>query len=269
RTCEGHECINGRWDTNDRLIQQGCQLELYVPTIQSNMDCTLCLDCAKACPYDNVALTTRPPGDELFRQTWPNRLDLALLAILAAWGGLINAFAMTPPVYELERWLARLLNTRQEVWVLGLIFVAGVIVIPLGLSFGAAWLNRATARGAAAPTLARGVMRYAYSFVPLGFGIWAAHYLFHLLIGPLTIWPALQTFWVEVTGVALMGQPNWSAGALWMPPLRVIQTIQMAAMAVGTAGALAVAWRAARRSQVESRAALIQVAPWALILLVL
>lgn len=269
RTCEGRECINGRWDANDRLIQQGCQLELYVPRIQSNMDCTLCLDCAKACPYDNVALTTRPPGDELFRQTWPNRLDLALLAILAAWGGLINAFAMTPPVYELEQWLARLLNTQQEVWVLGLIFVTGVIVIPLGLSFGAAWINRATARGAAAPTLAREVMRYAYSFVPLGLGIWAAHYLFHLLIGPLTIWPALQNFWVEVTGIALMGQPNWSAGALWMPPLRVIQTIQMAAMAAGTAGALAVAWRAARRSHAASRAALIQVAPWALILLAL
>lgn len=268
RTCVGRECINGRWDAQDNLIQQGCQLELYVPTIQSNLDCTFCLDCAKACPYDNVALTARPPGDELFRQTWPNRLDLALLAILAAFAGLVNAFAMTPPVYALERSLARLLNTRQEAPVLGLVFLTGVLLVPLALVLAAAWLNRLLP-GNRSRSLARGLMRYAYSFVPLGFGIWAAHYLFHLLIGPLTIWPALQNFLVEVAGVALLGRPNWSAAGVWMPPLGVIQAVQMAAMAAGTAGALAVAWRAARRSQTDVRAAWLEIAPWALILLAL
>lgn len=268
RTCVGRECINGRWDAQDNLIQQGCQLELYVPTIQSNLDCTFCLDCAKACPYDNVALTTRPPGDELFRQTWPNRLDLALLAILAAFAGLVNAFAMTPPVYALERGLARLLNTRQEAPVLGLVFLTGVVIVPLVLTLAAAWLNRLLP-GNRSRSLARGLMRYAYSFVPLGFGIWAAHYLFHLLIGPLTIWPALQNFLVEVAGVALLGRPNWSAAGVWMPPLGVIQAVQMAAMAAGTAGALAVAWRVARRSQTDVRAAWLEIAPWALILLAL
>ncbi|MCB0162396.1 MAG: 4Fe-4S binding protein, partial [Caldilineaceae bacterium] len=37
RTCVGHDCINGN------AAQQGCQLELYVPTLRSNLDCTLCL----------------------------------------------------------------------------------------------------------------------------------------------------------------------------------------------------------------------------------
>lgn len=269
RTCVGKECINGRWDAHDNLLQQGCQLELYVPTLQSNLDCTLCLDCAKACPYDNVALTTRPAGDELFRQTWPNRLDLALLAILAAFGGLINAFAMTPPVYALEQEMARLLRTRQEALVLGIIFLVGVVILPLALVFGAAWINRLTIAANRARSLSRGVIRYAYSFVPLGFGIWAAHYLFHLLIGPLTIWPAFQNFWVAVFGAVLFGQPNWTAGGVWMPPLLVIQTIQMVAMAAGTAGALLVAWRAARRSHADPRTALLEMAPWALILLLL
>ena len=68
RDCKGHECINGS------ATQQGCQLELFVPTMQGNLDCTFCLDCVKACPYDNVALAVRPPGDELFRQSWPRRL---------------------------------------------------------------------------------------------------------------------------------------------------------------------------------------------------
>ena len=37
-------------------------------------------------------------------------------------------------------------------------------------------------------------MRHAYSFVPLGFAIWMAHYLFHFLTGAMTIVPAFQTF---------------------------------------------------------------------------
>jgi polyferredoxin len=267
RTCVGKECINGRWDANAHLTQQGCQLELYVPRIQSNLDCTLCLDCVKACPYDNVALVTRPPGDELLRQTWPHRLDLALLAILLTFAGLVNAFAMTPPVYRLLTWLADLLNTGQELIVLGLLFAVGVLGVPLALVWGAAWLNRRTIRANRPTKLARLVGRYAYAFVPLGFGIWAAHYLFHLLIGPLTLLPALQGFFADVVGLPLLGTPNPQLGAALTPPLVVVQAVQMGAMAAGLGGALWVAWRAATSHHAHTGMAWREVAPWALILL--
>jgi Fe-S-cluster-containing hydrogenase component 2 len=267
RDCESHDCINGRWDENDKLVQQGCQLELYVPTIKTNHDCTLCLDCAKACPYDNVALVTRPPGDELFRQSWPNRLDLALLAVIAACVGLVNAFAMTPPVYELEQWLAITLNTDEEVFVLGPIFLVGSVLLPLALVFAAAWLNQRLVVGNRARTLARLVIRHAYAFVPLGFGIWGSHYLFHLLIGPFTIIPALQTFFAGVVGVPLLGEPNLRLGATLVPPLWVIQGIQVLAMAGGVGGALLVAWNAAKRANREGSARMVEFLPWAVILL--
>lgn len=269
RDCVGHDCINGRWDENDNLIQQGCQLELYVPTLKSNMDCTLCLDCAKACPHDNVALVTRPPGDELFRQNWPNRLDLALLAVIAASVGLVNAFAMTPPVYALEQWLAITLNTDNELFVLGPIFLTGSLLLPLALVFGAAWLNKVTIVGNSARSLSRLVMRHAYAFVPLGFGIWGSHYLFHLLIGPMTIVPALQNFFASVVGVALLGEPNLRLGAALIPPLWAIQSIQMLAVAAGTGGALLVSWNAAKRAHKEGGARWREFLPWAVILLLI
>lgn len=268
RTCPTHDCINGRWDEHDNLLQQGCQLELYVPTIQSNMNCTLCMDCVKACPYDNVALVTRPPGDELFRQNWPNRLDLALLAVVATAIGLVNAFAMTPPVYSLQVWLAAQLQTRQEAVVLGIVFAVGALIVPLALVYGAAWVNRLTLRGVRVPSLNRQVQRFAYSFVPLGFGIWGAHYLFHFLIGPLTIWPAMQEFFANVVGVALLGAPNWTMAGAWVPPLRVVQAVQMVAVGGGTLGALAVAWSAAKRHVQSPGRAWLEVLPWALILLI-
>ncbi|MCC6453354.1 MAG: FesM [Caldilineaceae bacterium] len=269
KSCVGKDCINGRWDAQDNLIQQGCQLELYVPQLNSNMDCTLCLDCAKACPHDNVALVTRPPGDELFRQSWPNRLDLALLAIIAACVGLVNAFAMTPPVYQLEQWLAVALNTDQEVFVLGLIFITGAVLLPLALVYGGAWLNQRFVPGNRARSLARLIMRHAYAFVPLGFGIWASHYLFHLLIGPLTLIPALQTFFANVVGVPLLGEPNVLLGAAWVPPIAVIQGIQMLTMAAGIGGAWLVTWNAAARAHKDRNDRLREFLPWALILLLI
>ena len=36
--------------------------ELFPPTLRTNLDCVFCLDCARACPYDNVALAVRPPA---------------------------------------------------------------------------------------------------------------------------------------------------------------------------------------------------------------
>jgi polyferredoxin len=269
RSCVGHDCINGHWDANNNLIQQGCQLELYVPTLNSNLDCTLCLDCAKACPHDNVALVTRAPGDELFRQSWPNRLDLALLAIIAACIGLVNAFAMTPPVYDLEQWLAELLRTSHELLVLGPIFLAGAVLIPLALVYGAAWLNQRLVASNRARSLSRLVIRHAYAFVPLGFGIWGSHYLFHLMTGPLTIIPALQAFFANVVGVALLGTPNLRLAASWVLPITAIQSVQMVVMAGGIGGALLVAWSASKRTNKNSSARLREFLPWALILLLI
>ena len=67
RTCPGKECVNG----SPSVL--GCGTELFPPTLRSNLDCVLCLDCARACPYDNVALAVRPHGRELMENAWPRR----------------------------------------------------------------------------------------------------------------------------------------------------------------------------------------------------
>jgi polyferredoxin len=269
RTCAGKDCLNGRWDDAGNLLQQGCQLELFVPALRSNLDCTFCLDCAKACPHDNVALAVRPPGDELFRRAWPHRLDLALLAVFAACLALVNAFAMTPPAYALQNGLAAALGTRSEPLVLGIIFVAGALLMPLALVLAAAWINRGV--GLSAERRARSpwrlVMRYAYAFVPLGFGVWTAHYLFHLLVGPLTILPAFQTFWVNIAGRSVFGAANWKLAAAWVMPLAAIQGVQLAAVAGGLAAALAVVWAGAVPAHPTRRDALLEALPWAVILI--
>ncbi len=55
RTCRGKECVNGSQREDGRWQMLGCGTELFPPQVSSNLDCTLCLDCARACPYDNVS----------------------------------------------------------------------------------------------------------------------------------------------------------------------------------------------------------------------
>jgi len=265
RDCQGHECINGS------STQQGCQLELFVPTIQSNMNCTFCLDCAKACPYDNVALAARVPGRELFQQTWRNRLDLAWLAIVAAFIGLGNAFGMTPPVYVLERQLADLLHTESEALVLGLIYLVGAVVGPLLLIYGAAWLSRLFSAGGPnrSASLHRLVMRHAYSFVPLGFAIWFAHYLFHFLTGAMTIVPTFQTFFQRTLQWPILGEPNWQLAARFVPLVSTIQVWQSIITYGGLLAALMLTLQAASQTQRNRRSALLEALPWLVILIAL
>lgn len=266
RDCVTKDCINGRHDPHGNLVQQGCQLELYVPTLQSNLNCTLCLDCAKACPHDNVALTVRPPGEELFRRTWPNRLDLGLLAIVAAFAGLVNAFAMTPPFYALAENLARGLNTTNEVLLLVVVFGVGIMLLPGLLTLGATGLTMQIAGTRGHKNLRRVLLRYAYTFVPVGLAVWTAHYFFHLLIAPLTLIPALQNFWVNVAGIALLGMPDWRLGFAWIPPLGAIQIVQMLILLGGLVMGGRIAWHAAQSSTPHPSQSLKLAAPWLLIL---
>jgi hypothetical protein len=43
------------------LLQRGCELALYLPEKEGNLDCTFCMECIQACPHDNVGILARSP----------------------------------------------------------------------------------------------------------------------------------------------------------------------------------------------------------------
>ena len=116
--CRTKDCISGRRGPDGQLIQQGCELGLFQQRKVGNIDCTFCLDCVHACPYDNVGVLARNPLHDITRD--PNRsgigrlsrrTDIAALALVLVFGAFINAFGMVSPVYTLEQWLAGRLGT--------------------------------------------------------------------------------------------------------------------------------------------------------------
>jgi hypothetical protein len=135
---------------------------------------------------------------------------------LTFWG-LLNALAMIGPYYSAAQGLADLLGTRSEALVLGLIF-GGVTL--LGLALTALMSLLADRLGGARTGLAAALLRWGYVLLPLGFGFWAAHYLFHFLTGALSIAPVFEHFFAY-RGLGI--DPNWRLSRLvptaWLFPL--------------------------------------------------
>ena len=271
RTCRTADCVKGRRDAVEpaRVVQRGCELGLFLPAKVGNMDCTFCLDCVHACPEDNVALAARVPGMELVEAGrrsgvgWlTRRPDLAALAVIFTFGAMLNAFAMVSPVYALEQWLGRAMGVVTEAPVLAVIFVAALGVVPAVLIGGAAAATAALSRPRV--SVWGTAVAYAYALVPVGFGVWLAHYAFHLLTGAATIVPVAQSAAADLFGTALLGAPQWT----WtgMRPGAVFP-LQLGFILLGTMGSLGVAYLISERD--HPRRALPATVPWAALMLVL
>ncbi len=261
--CHTKDCIAG----NRRTGQRGCELWLFQEKKVGNMDCTFCLDCVYACPHDNVGFALRVPTQELWDDSrrsgigrFSRRWDVAALALVFVFGAYFNAFGMITPVFTLQRNIAQWLNTTSETPGLILIFGLGLIVLPTILLTGTGFLSWWLA-GRRPEPVGLLIRRFAYSLVPMGFGMWLAHYAFHLFTGALTLIPVSQSF-LNDSGFAV-GSPQWQLGPI-VPPdwLFPIQTIFLY---LGLLGSLVVAFRIAVDHYKQRQVALRAFIPWGLL----
>lgn len=282
--CQGKECVNGSYKSQATIrIDQipiagaddpqqtkpvevqdgprgtlGCGTELFPPQIKSNMDCVFCLDCVRACPHDNIGLMARTPGRELLLpKSWPRRWDFSLLIIALTFMAIVNAFGMVPPVFQILDWFAQIGFTGEFIPLM-LIFGGGSLVAPVLTALLAGWLTQLLTNTRGRISLRDTVAVFAPSFVPLGFGIWIAHYGFHFLIAPWLLIPIVQEF--------LGFEGNW---ARFSQPVdnQFIGLVQVVALLGGFLWSLVVLQRTSQREY--GRNAFAALVPWAVVLLVL
>jgi polyferredoxin len=258
--CRTKDCIRGRRAEPESpvVIQRGCELALFQPRKVGNLDCTFCLDCVQACPHDNVGIVSRLPAEELLTGGMRSgvgflskRKDLSALAVVFTFGALLNAFGMVSPVYALEGWLARALHLNHEAPVLGLIFALFLIVEPVVLLGAAGWLT--TRWGGRRGGVLQAVVRYSYALVPMGFGVWLAHYGFHFLTGLLTFIPVAQSA-AASAGWPVLGGPLWGLTGL---PERVVYPLELGFLGLGLLGSLLLTYRLAFEDDAVGRRGLV------------
>jgi hypothetical protein len=107
-------------------------------------------------------------------------------------------------------------------------------------------------------------VRYACALIPFGFGVWLAHYGFHLLTGGLTIVPVAQSAALHMVGWAALGDPRWHWAG--MQPGSVFP-IQIGFILLGTMGSLVLAYLISERDYPQRT--VLAAVPWAAIAVVL
>ena len=224
-SCHTKDCIRGRNGI------PGCELKLAQPRKAGNMDCSMCLDCVHACPHDNIAIGASPPGQQLWSDPqrsgigrFSRRPDMAALVIVLVFGAFANAACMTAPVQDFVTQAGDLLGSRSNLLNISTYFLLALIAVPVTLTALTAFASRLLGQSNA--SMLSLATRYSYALIPLGFGMWLAHYSFHFLTSYETVVPVSQRF-VASLGWSGLGTPRWSAACCrpvgsWLPKLEIL-----------------------------------------------
>jgi len=260
-SCTTHDCIRGGPQG------PGCQTDLFVPQKTSNLDCTFCLDCVRACPQDNVGLLAFLPVHQLMpaaaNQRFWQRNDLAALLLIFCSAAFVNAAWMVAPVVAIEQSLMQVFDFRARPLFVGLGILLTAVVLPgLGLLAVAALSRAMGPQKESVTTLAR---RYLPALVPLSFGLWCAHYAFHLFTSAGTIFAAgnrmLADWNLAPLSEAAAACACCGDVAGWILPVEILL------LDGGLCLSLFVAYRIAERQTHSETAALRAWSVWAILLL--
>jgi cytochrome c oxidase assembly factor CtaG/polyferredoxin len=226
RSCRTKDCLRGNAESGLR----GCELGLYLPRKVGNLDCTFCLDCAHACPHDNIGILSVAPGQTLWSEAnhsgigrLKDRPDLAVLILVLAFAAFANAAGMTGPVLAWQESLAQRLGLQTPLAITTAYYLCALLIVP-ALAVGLATISSVKWGGGANGL--ETATRFSYALVPLGFGMWLAHYGYHLLTSCRAAIPAAQRF-VARLGWDVLGSHEWSDACCrpapdWMPKLEIV-----------------------------------------------
>jgi hypothetical protein len=232
------------------------------------MDCTACLDCVHACPHDNVGLVAVVPGAGLWHDRQGSgvgrlarRPDIAALVVVLVFGAFANAAGMVAPVVE---WQERL-GVGSHVLNATLFYILALLVAPpLAVGLAAAvsrWWGQLPAGALAVAT------RYTYALVPLGFGMWLAHYSFHFLTSYDMAVPTGQRFFADL-GWASFSDPDWVSDCC-RPTAPWLLRLEVLFLEAGLLLSLYAGYRISVAQAPRLTLALKAVLPWAVLMLVL
>jgi hypothetical protein len=174
------------------------------------------MDCVKACPHDNIGLYPRSPAVDILYShprssigSLARRIDIAVLALALIFAAFANAALMVAPGKRLLRTITATLpfsaTTFGSALAVAFTFIFALAIFVL--------LTRMMHRSARSTGPIRTFFTYyALALLPLGLGLWAAHLLFHLLMGL----PTIRLVFLQALydlGIRVVTSPAWNSMA--------------------------------------------------------
>ncbi|MDO8692075.1 MAG: 4Fe-4S binding protein [Dehalococcoidia bacterium] len=189
QVCRDHKtknCLQGRGEEG-----YGCPVREYPGAMDNNFACTLCTECIKTCPKDNIAISVRPFAADLVALNEKRLgLDMSILAVVLLGLPTFQTIVMITPW---EGWMATLqqLLGLPSMVVFTLTFLVATLLVPMGLFAGTAVLTRLLSKGRDV-TFRRMFINFAFAFVPVGLMMHLAHNVKHLFGEGQTAIPVLS-----------------------------------------------------------------------------
>ncbi len=243
-SCRVKACYFGNGKT------QGCPYFNVIPTKEGMRNCTLCANCIKSCPNDNISVRVRGIASELwshakvsFSESFFAKLMVGIviiqnLGMLAVWSNMVG-------------WLISLgFNEKFSIMLLYFIAIAIPLILMTMVSFISNKLQTAPA------TTWTNFAAFGYSFIPIDVAGHIAHNLFHLIAEGKSIIGAFAGLFT--------GEVNMN-GAL--ASSETIMSLQFTLIALGGMGTLYTAYKIAKAKEINTLSAIKIFLPHAVLLL--
>jgi ferredoxin len=222
----------------------GCPWQVFPAGLVKNINCGLCFECVRTCPYDNIAFNIRPFGADLL-QPRGRRLDEAFKGFIMLGSSLVYIAVMLGPWGALK---SAAYAVGSFAWITyAAAFVLIVLVVMPGIFLAAVLVGRALGRSRVPARKA--FVHMSYSLTPLGLAAWIAFSLSFVFSNISYVWPVLSD--PLGRGWNVIG----TAGVSWTPYLtRAVPFLQTIVVLAGLAWAAFAAQRIAGQLVEEEQA---------------
>jgi ferredoxin len=170
-TCRTKDCVFGN------ELGYPCPTSQYPAKMDSNAYCTVCTECVKSCPHENVAINLRPLGEDLEQLRRP-RMDEALLAVIMLAMTSFHGLTMTP----IWRSFMASLRFHLELGPLGCFSLGMLLALLVPILVFYLGASRAARLGASPERQRRYFLTMAYPLIALALLYHLAHNAGHFFV---------------------------------------------------------------------------------------
>ena len=182
RSCVSVACVKGSETAT------GCPTNLFPGHLRENTYCTLCTECIRACPHNNLDIRARPFAADLLgpkKHRWDEAFMAMVLLALTSFHGV----TMTPQWGVVNDWIRA--QTGMGRLTVFTALMAVLVAVPIILFWGSAAISRFFI-GSGAPKLGKIVKGLAYAVIPVALFYHLAHNSMHFFMEGQKIIPLLS-----------------------------------------------------------------------------
>ncbi|MEK7816636.1 MAG: hypothetical protein AAB281_00110, partial [Actinomycetota bacterium] len=216
----------------------GCPVLEFPQKMDTNTYCTLCTECIKTCPNDNISLSIRPFLSDMWH-TKKLRFDVAAIAVLLLGITVFQTLEMVEPWTDATESIVNATGLGENI-VLTISYLLMAVLAPLLIFSLWSLITRLTSGNSA--SFKAIFLTFSFAFLPIALVSHLAHNLVHFFEEGTAAIPVISDplgwGWNLFGTVFYMAQP-----LLHVEPLRFIQ---MSLVTAGYLAAVYTGWRVAR-----------------------